>query len=104
MSTPQYMWNNRAVVFTEFSIKQGREVRAAFAAGDPERGSYLTLLYSARYADDAQTPVFRSIDEIEALPFRLTQKILRLSSAAAEANKVEEADVFDEEGKPVPLH
>lgn len=84
-------WDGRDVVFADFSIREGREVRAAFAK-DGERGSYECLMRSARYADTGE-PVFASVDEIEALPFRLQQRVLRLASEAAKRNgMVEDED------------
>lgn len=77
-------WEGRDVSFADFSILEGRAVRAAFAK-DGERGSYACLVASVRYADTG-LPVFASVEQIEALPFRLQQRVLRLASEAAKHN------------------
>jgi hypothetical protein len=89
-------WDDREVTFADFTIKEGRAVRAAFARGDSEAGSYICLIASARYADTGE-PVFRSVEEIEALPFRLTQRVMRLASEAAKVNGM----LDDEDGERV---
>jgi hypothetical protein len=91
----KWAWNGREVIFTEFNIAAGREMRKAFAE-DTERGTYVALIKSARYADDG-SPVFQSIEEIEAQPFRLQQRIMLM---AVEASKVNSP----EEDPDVPLH
>ena len=80
----QLEWNGRAVRFVEFSILEGREVRAAYQA-DAERGTWALLAMSARYVDDG-TPVFASADEILAQPWRLQKRLTDLASAALELN------------------
>jgi uncharacterized ferredoxin-like protein len=78
-------WAGRAVVCSEFDIKRGRIVRAAFREGDGETGSYACLVASLRYADTNEL-VFQSVDEVEAQPFRLQQRILYLAGQAARVN------------------
>lgn len=80
----RFEWMGREVVFHDFDILKGREVRAAFAE-DGERGSYACLVASARYADSGE-PVFLSIADVEAQPFRLQQRVLRLAGEAAKIN------------------
>lgn len=87
-------WDGREVVFVDFSIREGRAVRAAFAT-DGEKGSYACLVASARYHDSG-LPVFGSVDEIEALPFRLQQRVLRLAAVAAKTNgMIDDDDAAD---------
>lgn len=83
-------WDGRAVSFAEFTIREGRAVRAAFAK-DGESGSYACLVASVRWADSGE-PVFASVDEIEALPFRLQQRLLRLAGEAAKVNGMMDDD------------
>ena len=78
------VWDGRPVTFAEFSIREGKTVNEAFAEGG-ERGSYALLVLSMRWADSDQ-PVFASIEEIEALPFRLRGTLVRLSAKAATVN------------------
>jgi hypothetical protein len=85
-------WEGRDVVFADFNIRDGRAVRAAFAK-DGETGSYACLVASARYEDGS--PVFASVDEIEALPFRLQQRVLRLAALAAKSNGMLDDDAAD---------
>lgn len=77
-------WEGRPVTFAEFSIREGKAVNQAFAEGG-EQGSYMLLVLSMRWAD-TDTPVFASVDEIEALPFRLRPVLVRLSNKAARTN------------------
>jgi hypothetical protein len=78
------IWDGRPVTFAEFSIREGKPVNAAFELGG-EAGSYMLLVLSMRWADTDQ-PVFASIDEIEALPFRLRGALVRFSAKAARVN------------------
>ena len=77
-------WNGRAVKLVEFSIREGRDVRAAYQI-DGETGMWAVLAKAARYADD-DTPLFASIDEIESQPFRLQQRLMQLAARAIEVN------------------
>lgn len=93
----RHEWNGRAVTFADFTILQGRAVRAAFAE-DQENGMYLCLVLSMRYADTGE-PVFSGVDELLAQPFKLQQRLITLAAAAATVNRVL-ADT--DEGQPVP--
>jgi hypothetical protein len=77
-------WNGRAVTLVEFSIREGRDVRAAYQK-DGETGMWSVLVKSARYADD-DTPLFASVDEVEAQPFRLHQRLMRIAARALDLN------------------
>lgn len=83
-------WEGREVNFVDFTIREGRVVRSAFAS-DPETGSYACLVAAARYADTGER-VFQSVDEIELLPFRLQQRVLRLAGEAARSNGMMDDD------------
>lgn len=92
MSTPE--WDGRAIRFDDFDIATGEAVIDAAAAGERHRALYLTLVASARYADDGR-PVFASVEELRALPFRLLQRVQRLAGLAAEHNKIGGDDMED---------
>lgn len=77
-------WNGRAIKLVEFSIRDGRDVRTAYAQ-DGELGMWTVLMKSARYADD-DAPVFVSVDDVEAQPFRLQQRLMRLAAVALDVN------------------
>jgi len=79
-----FEWQGRPIRFAEFSIKEGREVRAAYQV-DGETGMWMVLVKSARYADDG-TPVFTSVDELETQPFRLQQRLMRFAAQALDLN------------------
>ena len=77
------IWNERPVVFAEFSITDRQAafidgVRRATARRAPSCCSWLSL----RYADTGE-PVFGSIDEICAQPFRARARLVRLADQAA---------------------
>jgi hypothetical protein len=84
MSFDRKQWNDRPVIFGEFNIKQGRAARQAFRE-DGEAGLYVCLVLSLRYADDNEL-VFQSVDEVEAQPMRLQQRIIYLAGEAARLN------------------
>jgi hypothetical protein len=84
MSFDRNVWNGRAVIFGDFDIKQGRAARVAFRE-DGETGMYVCLALSLRYADD-NTLVFQSVDEVEAQPMRLQQRLIYLAGEAARVN------------------
>jgi hypothetical protein len=90
-------WNGRAVTFGDFDIKQGRAVREAFRE-DGEAGSYVALAYSMRYADTSE-PVFQTVDDVWALPFRLQQRLIYLAGEALAANGML-PEPAEGEGKP----
>lgn len=90
-------WNGRAVTFGEFTIKEGRAVRAAFRDGDGEAGSYAALVLSLRYADNGER-VFQSVEEVEGQPFRLQERLLYLAGGAARVNGMLAADDDAAEG------
>lgn len=81
-------WDGRDVEFREFDIEKGEEIMAAASGTDRAAAMYLTLIHSMRYADDG-TPVFTSLAEVRAQPFRLVQRIQRLAALATAANKIE---------------
>ena len=90
----EHQWNGRDVEFIEFDIATGEQVLDAAASADHairSRAVYIALVHSARYVDDG-TPVFASIAEVRALPFRLFQRVQRLASAAAEKNQMQAED------------
>jgi hypothetical protein len=91
------IWNERPVVFAEFSIKDGKALNAAFDR-DSEDGSFMLLVLSLRYADTRE-PVFGSIDEVLAQPFRLRPQLVRLSTKAAYVNGLQ---VNDPDSPPGP--
>lgn len=91
-------WNGRPVVFGDFNIRQGREVREAWAA-DGERGSYLCLALSLRYADSNEL-VFQSVDDVLDQPFKLQQRVIRLAGEAARANGLIDDEPKTGSGKP----
>ena len=90
MSFDRNQWEGRPVRFAEFTIKEGREVREAFRTNG-EAGSYACLVKSLRYADTDEA-VFASLDEVEAQPMRLQQRVLYLASEALKANGMLDAD------------
>ena len=90
MSFDRNQWNGRAVRYAEFNIKEGRAVREAFRV-DGEMGSWACLVRSLRYTDNDE-PVFASIDEIEAQPFRLQARLIYLAGEAAKVNGMLDAD------------
>jgi hypothetical protein len=75
-------WNDRDVVFHEYDIVAGREIRRAFES-DRETGAFLILQKSAHYADSGEL-VFQSVAEIEKLPNRVYGRLMRLATAAIE--------------------
>ena len=77
-------WNDRPVRFVEFSLLAGDQVVEAYAHSS-RHGGRMLILHSARYADTDE-PVFTSIEEIEALPFRHFQRITYLAARAAFVN------------------
>lgn len=93
-------WNDRDVKFREISIGEGEAVLDAYSKGDTRHGLYLLILESARYADDG-APVFASLDEITAQPFRLQQRLIVMGQRASEANRIEDVEL-DEDGSPKP--
>lgn len=84
--TPQ--WNGRDVEFVEFDIEAGEQLMEVAKGPDKAAAMYLTLVLAMRYADDGK-PVFNSVAEVRAQPFRLIERIQRLAALATEANKVE---------------
>lgn len=96
-------WNGRPVYFADFSIKEGRAVRAAFRDQDGEAGSYIALALSLHYVDDNER-VFKSADEVEGQPFRLQQRVLYLAGEAVKANGMLDADDAPAEGTQANGH
>src|SRR5262245_47589735 len=82
--TARDVWNDRPVTFVEFSIRDGRPVDEAFAV-DAEQGSFQLLVLSMRYTETSQ-PVFATVDEIFALPFRHRATLARLAAKAGFVN------------------
>jgi hypothetical protein len=83
-------WNGRPVKFVEFSIRDGRPLIEAFQR-DSEEGSFALLVQALRYADD-DSPVFASVDDIWAQPFRLRERLAYLSGKCAYVNGLRERD------------
>jgi hypothetical protein len=77
-------WNDRPVKFVEFSLAAGDQVVEAYAQSS-RHGGRMVALHGLRYADTDE-PVFKSIEEIEALPFRHFQRITYLAARAAFVN------------------
>jgi hypothetical protein len=99
MTNRRFTWNDRLVVFVDYNIKKGREVRKVFAA-DPELGMHACLVASMRYADTSE-PVFQSVDEIDELPNRLQERVILLAAQAARVNAViKDDEPDDEDAKP----
>jgi hypothetical protein len=84
MSEPRDIWNDRPVTFAEFTIAEGKQMLKAYAR-DQEEGMHHLLVLSLRYADTGE-PVFKSVAEIEALPFRHNFTLGRLASKAGFLN------------------
>jgi hypothetical protein len=84
MSAERDIWEDRPVTFGEFSIKDGKAVRASFVR-DSEEGTHMLVVASMRWADSNEL-VFKSLDELEALPFRHRDRLARLANKAARAN------------------
>jgi len=87
-------WNDREVYVKEFTIKEMKPVREAFAA-DNENGMWYVLSLTVRYKDD-DTQVFPSVDDVLALPAKY---ILRLTRLAQEAMKVN--GIIEDEASPL---
>ena len=83
-------WNDRAVTFAEFSIRQSKPIIDAFVR-DGEEGSYLMLVAALRYTDSGE-PVFSSVDEIYDLPFRHRERLAYLAGRCAFANGMRNVD------------
>jgi hypothetical protein len=77
-------WNGRAVMFAEFNVGVGDAVIDAFALG-VRKGSRMLLVAALRYADTGE-PVFDSIADVEAQPFRLNDRLTYLASRCAFLN------------------
>ena len=77
-------WNDRAVVFDEFNQLVGDEIMAAFGES-ARKGGRLLLVHGMRYADTNE-PVFASLAEVEALPFRHFERLNYLSARVAHLN------------------
>ena len=75
------IWNDRPVTFVDFTIREGKVMTEAFAR-DGEEGSFMLLVLSLRYAESNE-PVFASIDEVYAQPFRMRERLGRLATKAA---------------------
>lgn len=77
-------WNDRAVTFAEFSVGEGDAILDAFAESG-RKGSRLMLVHSLRYADTGE-PVFSSVADVEAVPFRHTERLTYLSARCSHLN------------------
>jgi hypothetical protein len=77
-------WNERPVTFAEFSLVTGDQVIDAYAVSSRYGGRVL-LLHTLRYADTGE-PVFASVAEIEAVPFRQLERITYLTARGAFVN------------------
>ena len=84
MTTARDVWEGKPVTFVEFTIKEGRAAREAFAR-DSEDGAIMLVVLSMRWADTGER-VFATFDEAEAQPFRLRATLMRLSTKAAFVN------------------
>lgn len=96
--TPQ--WNGRDVEFIEFDIEAGEAVMEAASSQDSKAAMYLTLVHSARYVDDG-APVFSSVAEVRAQPFRLIQRIQRMAALATTRNRIEADDIEADDSRPL---
>lgn len=90
--TPQ--WNGRDVEFVEIDIAAGERVIEAAKGDDRNAAFYLTLVLSARYADDHQ-PLFSSVAHLRAQPFRLLQRVQQLAALAVRCNQSEDSGEAD---------
>lgn len=93
-------WKDRDVEFIEFDIEAGEAVMAAASGDDSRAAMYLTLVHSARYADD-HTPVFASLADVRAQPFRLIQRVQRLAALATERNRIEADGIEVDDASPL---
>jgi hypothetical protein len=82
--TDRASWNDRPVSFVEFGMLAGDEVIDAYAKS-ARHGGRMIVLHSMRYTDTG-TPVFASIGELEALPFRHFERITYLAARGAFVN------------------
>jgi len=93
-------WNGRDVEFIEFDIEAGEQIMAAAQSEDRKAAFYLTLVLSARYVDDG-TPVFASLADLRAQPFRLIQRVQYLAGLATQRNRVQEVDGIEDPDVPL---
>jgi len=93
-------WNGRDVEFVEFDIEVGEAIMEAAQGSDRKAVFFLTLVHSARYVDDGK-PVFASLAEVRAQPFRLIQRIQHLASLATDRNRVEKVDGIEDPDVPL---
>ena len=88
-------WNGRDVELIEFDIDVGEELMelAKLATTEAEQKNvlYFQLVHSARYADD-HSPVFASVADVRAQPFRLYSRLQRMALAASDLNRLEVVD------------
>jgi hypothetical protein len=84
------VWNDRPVTFAKITLEEGDAVLEAFEASK-YRGSRLLLALSLRYSDTNEL-VFRSVAEVNVLPFEMLNRIGRLSSKAAYVNGLRDDD------------
>lgn len=98
MKTPQ--WDGRDVKFVDFDIATGEAVIAKAMAGEHTHAMYLTVVASARFVDD-DTPVFASVEDLRALPFRLLVRVRMLASLAADQNGLGAKPDDDEDADPL---
>lgn len=82
--TDRASWQGRAVTFADFSVGEGDTIIDAFAQSS-RHGSRVLLVHALRYADTGE-PVFASVAEIEAQPFRHFEQLTYLSARCSFAN------------------
>jgi hypothetical protein len=83
-------WNERAVAFAEFSIRDGKAMLEAFERNG-EEGSFALLVLSLRYADTGEE-VFSTVDEIMNQPFRTRERLSYLAGRCAFTNGLRATD------------
>jgi hypothetical protein len=82
-------WEGREVEAIDFDIATGEGIIDAAMRGEQKTAMYLTAIAGTRYVDDGK-PVFASLEELRALPFRLLQRVRQLSALAAGKNGLTE--------------
>lgn len=85
-----YKWNDRDVDLKDFTVREMRGMREAFAS-DHELGMWHCLSLSAYYADDG-TRVFQSADEIINQPAKYSLRLTKMAQDAMEVNTVIDDD------------
>jgi hypothetical protein len=76
------------VTYAEFNVGAGKRIHRAYQA-DPEDGQLMALVVSLRYADTSE-PVFKTLEEVLALPYRFRERLSYLASQCMKANGEDE--------------